>query len=251
MKSKIGGLVDKRGCLKNELETLASLGFDYAEFGLGTSKEFVEEYKNNYQEYKNIIPLGAAHMPSSDFKDEGVEKLKTFISDHLEIDCKNFICHFFTLNLLTIDKITPQRVAGLKKLAGFAKRQKANLIIENTYGVGVEDLEVIFKKAPGTYFCLDTGHANLSGGKDLAIRLIDNFGKKLKHIHAHDNFGGRGDYVKNDLHLPVGFGNIDFAAIFKQLKEINYSGNITLEVHDFRKESRKISIERIKTFAAS
>jgi len=90
----------------------------------------------------------------------------------------------------------------------------------------------------------DTVKDALTRVMDILTSPINNFGKRLKHIHMHDNLGGLG--VEHDLHLPIGSGNIDFYPIFKRLKEINYSGNITLESQSFCKKHRKISIEKIK-----
>lgn len=91
-------------------------------------------------------------------------------------------------------------------------------------------LKKAFEEIPTIYFCLDVGHAK--------------FGKLLKHIHIHDNIGG--DSEKQDLHLPIGDGKINFKPIFEKLKETKYSGNITLEVYNPDKESRKISITRVR-----
>ncbi|MCK4730485.1 MAG: sugar phosphate isomerase/epimerase [Candidatus Aenigmarchaeota archaeon] len=91
---------------------------------------------------------------------------------------------------------------------------------------------------------MDIGHANLFAKENRSLNLINNFGKILKHIHVHDNVGG--DAEKFDLHLPIGTGNINFTPIFDKLKEIEYSGNITLEIHNSDREYRKISLNRIR-----
>jgi sugar phosphate isomerase/epimerase len=41
----------------------------------------------------------------------------------------------------------------------------------------------------------------------------------------HDNHGGR-----DDLHLPLGSGNMDFRRAIRALKKCGYDGTITLEV---------------------
>lgn len=245
MKSKIGGSINKEGDLKTELKILRSSGYDYAEFGFCSPKRLVEEYKKNYKEYSNILPVSVSHLPKINFIKEGIKEIEDFIADHLEIGCKNFVFHFFTTDSPPKDGVRPEKIAWLKKLADFAQERKVNLILENTFDVGVGDVDKIFKEVKGIWFCLDMGHANLTEEKDRSINLLSAFGEKLKHIHAHDNLGGPGE-PKNDLHLPIGFGNIDFPMIFKKLKGINYSGNITLEVHRFERKYRKISLGRIK-----
>ena len=245
MKLRIGGLINNEGVLGEELKALKSLGYDYGEFGLHAPESFIEEYKKNYEEYSRILPVSVIHLPPINFTKEEIENIKNFISKCLNIKCFNFVIHFFTIEMAANNKIPEERTSGLKELAIFAKKKKFNLILENTISVGVKDLEKIFSKIKGIYFCLDTGHANLTEEKNLSIKFLDVFGKKLKHVHLHDNLGGLGERG-NDLHLPIGLGNIDFPMIFKKLKEIKYSGNITLEIRDFSKKGRGVSIDRTR-----
>ena len=134
------------------------------------------------------------------------------------------------------------KIEKLKELTEFAEKKDCILTLENTE----EDtklLKKVFDKIPNLFFCLDIGHANLFGKENRSINLINNFKSILKHIHVHDNVGG--DAEKFDLHLPIGAGKINFIPIFDKLKEIKYSGNITLEIYNPDKEYRKISINRI------
>ena len=135
------------------------------------------------------------------------------------------------------------KIKGLKELTDFAKSKNSILALENTEE-DVDTLEKVFDKIPKIKFCLDIGHANLFAEENRSVSLINNFGKFLKHIHIHDNFGGNAE--KFDLHLPIGEGGINFTPIFDKLKEMKYSGNITLEVYNPDKEYRKISISRVR-----
>jgi sugar phosphate isomerase/epimerase len=47
----------------------------------------------------------------------------------------------------------------------------------------------------------------------------------LRHVHLHDNKGGT-----QDLHLPLGTGNLDLSHLIAQLRRTGYDGTITLEV---------------------
>ncbi len=75
--------------------------------------------------------------------------------------------------------------------------------------------------------CLDIGHANLIRyeGYDTVnpVDMIHILGDRLKVLHVQDTDG------KNDLHMPPGFGNIDFDAVCKALKENGYNGVFSLE----------------------
>jgi len=67
---------------------------------------------------------------------------------------------------------------------------------------------------------LDTGHSNLEGQTEAFLRELS---KKIVQIHISDNMG------KNDQHLGVGYGNIDWNQFAKILFEINYNKIIMLE----------------------
>jgi sugar phosphate isomerase/epimerase len=59
-------------------------------------------------------------------------------------------------------------------------------------------------------------------------------------VHANDNFG------KEDAHLPIGAGIIDFERILKELKDTQYDETTTLEVFSRDRDYLKISKEKIK-----
>ena len=69
--------------------------------------------------------------------------------------------------------------------------------------------------------CLDLGHSPIVG-QDVP-GMIKALGPRLQALHVHDN-----DLI-GDLHLPPYSGKMDFDAICKALKEINYKGDITFE----------------------
>ncbi len=70
-------------------------------------------------------------------------------------------------------------------------------------------------------FCLDTGHAHLSGDLNGMVRQ---FSGLIRMVHAHDNRGDR------DAHLPPGEGTIDWRRTLALLAEIGFEGTIILEL---------------------
>ena len=71
------------------------------------------------------------------------------------------------------------------------------------------------------------------------IDFINLFADRIDHIHISDNFG------KEDNHLPIGTGTIDFPKIVKALKEIGYNKTITLEIFSRDKDYLKISRDKL------
>jgi len=89
----------------------------------------------------------------------------------------------------------------------------------------VENLRRIFDGVPELRFHLDVAHANLWRAANYADELLDAFGDRLAHVHVSDNVGG-----KDDLHLPLGAGNIRWGRMLKLLRRCGYDDTITVEV---------------------
>ena len=91
--------------------------------------------------------------------------------------------------------------------------------------------------------CLDIGHAEMQGSGSGAVNMIHALGSKLQALHIHDN-----DRRHDSHQIPFSM-NINFEAIVRALKEINYSGWFTLEscdtvftgVQDMANVARKIA----------
>ena len=71
--------------------------------------------------------------------------------------------------------------------------------------------------------CVDVGHAELRDLGSSAVDMIRALGPKVQALHLHDN-----DKI-GDLHRIPFSESLDYTAIIKALKEINYSGDFTLE----------------------
>ena len=75
--------------------------------------------------------------------------------------------------------------------------------------------------------CLDIGHAEMKGSDTTAAEMIRALGPRLQALHIHDN-----DKLHDSHQIPFSM-DIDFKAIADALKEINYSGYLTLEADRF------------------
>lgn len=77
---------------------------------------------------------------------------------------------------------------------------------------------------PDFVACLDIGHAAMRGLNTTPAEMIHKLGHHLQALHIHDN-DCRGDHHQ----LPFTMG-IDFDAVVQALKDIGYTGWLTLEV---------------------
>lgn len=72
--------------------------------------------------------------------------------------------------------------------------------------------------------CWDFGHAHITGENQISeLRLLAN---RLKATHVADNSG------INDDHILPFLGSVDWRTILPILKEINYQGDLTYEIHN-------------------
>ncbi len=94
--------------------------------------------------------------------------------------------------------------------------------------------------------CLDIGHAEMRGSGDGAAKMIRALGHRLKALHVHDN-----DRLHDSHQIPFSM-DIDFTAVVEALKDVGYSGYLTLEADQYLKTYDSDSIfEGIKNLHAS
>ena len=94
--------------------------------------------------------------------------------------------------------------------------------------------------------CLDIGHAEMRGLDTTAKDMILTLGDKLQALHIHDND------LKNDSHQIPFSMDIDFNVVVKTLKQINYSGDFTLEADAYLSKFNEDNVfEGIKNLADS
>ncbi|MHA2037131.1 MAG: sugar phosphate isomerase/epimerase family protein [Promethearchaeota archaeon] len=225
-----------------ELREFKKVGFDYAELFLGKDIVPNNPLEDKLKTIRNQISILSGHLPDINHKKEEIERCKKFIGFMADLGIKTIVIHLYSPDIQTEENFD-LKINTLKYLTETAKNKDITLALENTEEYGAT-LQRVFERIPDIDFCLDIGHANLFSKENRSIKLINNFEKRLKHIHISDNVGG--DSESADLHLPIGEGNIKFKPIFEKLKEINYSGNISLELFKPDLESVKKSIRRLR-----
>jgi sugar phosphate isomerase/epimerase len=85
-----------------------------------------------------------------------------------------------------------------------------------------------FRRLPGLCMTLDLGHGQILSRPNAAFGFIDRFPERIRHVHLHDNLGGVAE--KDDLHLPIGKGCIDFPGILRALWTAGYDGGFSFEL---------------------
>ena len=268
---KFGLLTDPIESVPNEIVRFHRLGFDYVEIGIeepmGTPQILMRQKDEimNSLSANGMFALGHTaywvNFGSSHEKARRgwIEEAKDMIHVASELNIRLLNFHF-NARLGRVGATEESRkvflrnfVSSMKELTQFAETEKLALMLENVPPAGGRPLESIdcfsevMKALPSLLFHLDVAHAFIENRIKGVREYIDAFGDRLVHVHMHDNHG------KEDEHLPLGMGKIDFRKVARFLKEINYDKTITFEVFTsradavrsrefFKKQWNKISV---------
>ena len=120
-----------------------------------------------------------------------------------------------------------RNLESLQEMEEYADRLGIGLMIENLPGDFNDSRQLgeLLDPMPKLGLHLDIGHANLMVAHNTTREILEAHGKRLRHVHLHDNRGGHAD-----LHLPLGAGNLDVRGSVEALQTCGFDGTITLEV---------------------
>lgn len=143
--------------------------------------------------------------------------------------------------LTSPDRMRAANAEAIAELSASATSRGIRLMVENLdRGFSrPEDFTGIFEAAPDAGFHLDVGHANLNlglGEPNRTAAFIETLGDRLVHVHLSDNRAGR-----DDLHLPLGAGVVNFKDAARLLKGAGYDAGVTLEVFSREREHLRTS----------
>lgn len=133
---------------------------------------------------------------------------------------------------------------SLKTWPEFVKRAEEYgtvIAVENIFDRTPDALAALMEavESPNFGICIDSGHLNVFSKVDIED-WFELLGDRIAEVHLHDNHG------KNDEHLPLGEGAIDFKLFFTLLKKYGNNPVYTIEPHG--EEMMRRAIQAIKKF---
>ena len=144
------------------------------------------------------------------------------------------------VDLEGVDAYVAQLDKSLKSLLETAEELDLTIALENLpprdgrprFSSRPEHFERMAKEFdhPRIGFCLDTGHALMSGGYEVAAAIFDAQSHRMAAFHLADNAGDR------DSHLAPGHGRVDYAAVFRKVSEIGFDHPMCIETPPFAQE---------------
>lgn len=224
----------------DHVNMIAQIGWEA--FFTGWDRNNIERWANeaarNGLIYQSIhSPFSHQHKVSYMWQDREEGK---FVTDQL-IECVKD-CAKFDIPVMVIHPFigfkdhTPTQVGldNYKRVVEVANKLGVTLGFENVEGE--EYLAALMKEfwnEPCCGFCLDTGHEQCyNGGKDMMAL----YGEKLCHTHFNDNLGVLDKTLpidlswKNDLHLTMGDGIVDWKGVMDRIDASPYEGPLICEL---------------------
>jgi len=217
-----------------DVAMLYELGLDFAEVSLKDMSSFTKSISDFIELRSKTNLFYLCHGPNEGDPNDTTYLRERYLPRILEIlDIMPMLnMSLLTLHLWVDHRFVKAPVIDLKidllcEIIEKAREKNITICLENL-SESRKDLDRIFKKLSQAYLTLDLGHAQLLRSKTTAFDLIAAYPHRIRHLHLHDNM--RGNSVDDDLHLPVGEGNVDFYGILGALKEAGYTGTATLEL---------------------
>jgi len=245
----------------DELKAIAELKFDYLELAMDPpycDSKKLRKQKREIRESLTQRNLGlVCHLPTFLSTADLTDRIRKASIDET-IDALEFAAEMEPIKVV----LHPSYVVGLgafvPELVRAQGMESLEILVEKAHALGLclclenmfprtqwlinpEEFVDILAKFPTVNLLLDIGHAHIedAGGKK-CLRFIEMFHGRIGHLHVSDHFG------KEDQHLPIGAGVIDFLKILGALKKIGYNDTITLEVFSRDREYLKMSKKKIE-----
>ena len=239
---------------EHALDQAIRLGADCVEIFFNafceTTPEFVRQLKHRLEAHEikvtSIHPFTSGMEPMFFFSNyprrfsDGMEIYKRYFEILGELGGKYLILHGHHNKPGVSMEQYVERYARLHQLGRSFGLYVAQENVARCLSRYPQLFERIAQAVPDAKFTLDVKQAIRSGVT--VEQMLDVMGEHLAHIHISDNS------PQCDC-LPVGEGTMDFEAFFRRLRQMNYGGDMVLELYqDSYSNSSQLtnSIERLR-----
>ena len=193
---------------------------------IGLSLEsMMKSYDLTYSIHAPFNDINIASLNES-VREMSVIELIKIMNMASELDIKTVTIHPGLYSMVVSgleDRSIMAAKRSLRTLDRMAQECGVRLCVENMPGFRFflgQTAEQMSELLEGTNLpiCLDIGHANTTGQLN---EIIDTLGNRIMNVHIHDNDG------KQDQHLTIGEGTVDFDDCLKRLS--SYGGRYIIE----------------------
>jgi sugar phosphate isomerase/epimerase len=226
------------------LEEAGFQGWEIVDEGLQKVEGELKERVRELHETTDL--LLSLHTPLSDINiasvnermwEESLRQVKESIENTYEFIDDICVVHpgFFSPLSVQLPELAVQKaIESLKALCEFAADRGLRIAVENLTSANMlmgrypDELVQLVRGAnmDNLGVCLDVGHANTTQKLDEFLNITAQAEDvKIIHMHASDNLG------EQDLHLPLGEGNLDWKKVLDGINTNGYRGLVVLELY--------------------
>jgi sugar phosphate isomerase/epimerase len=225
--------------LHEEIPFLLDCGVDAVELTAELPLSYVENIKAHWELVRAHVGIGHTRddlMLASEVEEERIssivmmnETLQLF--KELGVTRVNVHPHRGSKGL-SPEEVLRLNVSSLNEIAAYADGLGIELMLENQPPFPlVNQIAQVFEGINHPIFLLlDLAHAVCYGGDDEAVRFIETFGPRIKHIHVSDNRGSTDD------HLFPGYGVVNLAKYAELIKK-HVPADVSVSLESFRVET--------------
>jgi sugar phosphate isomerase/epimerase len=217
-----------------EILTVGQLGYPFMEISLN-DPDVVSSWVPRLIKMQEATPCRfLAHYPNEDhplnpdiLRERFLPRIKKLMDLSRRLNITKATVHFWMDRRWLPAEILPSKLEILSRMVEYGESRGITVCLENL-SERADSFAPAFDAIANLKMTLDIGHAQLLSKQNTSWGFLEKFFSRIAHVHAHDNRGGK--TVKDDLHLALGEGIVDYRAIITSLCAKGYDGTITMEV---------------------
>ncbi len=229
----------------SEIGVIADLGFDYVEITMDAPEAHHELLRDRTEAVRSALRryhLGlVCHLPTfvsaadltPALRQASVNELVASLEVAGDLGAEKIVlhpAHGVGLVKRVPDLLSRYLAEALATVLGRADDLGLRICLENmtpgTFSLSEpEEFDEPLRRYPALEVTLDLGHAHIRSSEEhRSLAFIERHGDRIGHVHASDNRG------REDEHLPVGVGSVDFPRVIRALVRSGYESTVTVEV---------------------
>jgi len=247
--------------IKEEIKTVASLGFDYLELCLDPPHGLPEKLRYSLAEVRSAfagegLGLPVVHLPTfvwladiyPSIREASLKEVFKALDFAAEIGAGKAVLHpgYLTGMMMFVQDSGKQYAAeSLDKILEKASGLGIMVCLENMFPrmghmYRPEEFKEVLSRNPELMITLDMGHSNIRAPKGQTAAFVEVAQGRIGHVHIGDNNG------REDEHLPIGTGRADIIGGLTAIKASGYDRTITLEVFSPDRDYLAMSLKKVR-----
>ncbi|MFQ5843156.1 MAG: sugar phosphate isomerase/epimerase family protein [Thermodesulfobacteriota bacterium] len=203
-----------RAYKSEDVEQIGYLGLDFAEINFPEEENWAHQTQDFLRKADKWDLPYLVHAAKEGNPNDIQQLEGRFFQEILRLleACRELSAPLLTIHFWMDSRFVPEEVRGRKReilwaMAREGRRMGVQLCLENL-SESPEDIQPLLAGCPELGLTLDIGHGQILSQRNRSADFLERWPGRIHHVHAHDNRGG--DRVEDDLHLPIGEGEIDF-----------------------------------------